>query len=313
MICENGVFISPKMTNAKPRLALAFGILCISIFPILVKLRLTPGLISAFYRMAIALTLLLPYVLITKKFTFPKTKILIPAIVCGVLFASDVAVWNIAIQTSSATQASLLTNLSPLWVGIISYVFLKTKPATNFWIGTSVALFGMAMLVGFKFFLELDFDAAFLLAVLSGVLYAIYLLVSKKVLSQMDVLSFMTISLMASSLYLALICIWMNEPFFGFSDMGWFVLLIQAVVCQLMAWLSISFAIQHMRPTRVSLSLLGQAVLTSILAWFFLEEKITVNMIIGGLILLLGIRITFYTKTLSIKNIVKNTKENISL
>jgi hypothetical protein len=38
---------------------------------------------------------------------------------CGVLFASDVAAWNIAIQESSATQASLLTNLSPL-CGIIS-------------------------------------------------------------------------------------------------------------------------------------------------------------------------------------------------
>jgi len=294
-----------KMTNAKPRLALAFGILCISIFPILVKLRLTPGLISAFYRMAIAFSLLLPYVLITKKFTLPKTSILILAILCGVLFASDVAVWNIAIQESSATQASLLTNLSPLWVGIISYVFLKTKPATNFWIGTTVALFGMAMLVGFKFFLELDFDNAFILAVLSGIFYSIYLLVSKKALSQMDVLSFMTISLMASTVYLAIVCIVMNEPFSGFSDAGWFVLIIQAVVCQLMAWLSISYATQSMRPTRVSLSLLGQAVITSILAWLFLDEKITLNMIIGGLILLLGIRITFYTKTLSIKNIAK--------
>lgn len=291
------------MTNAKPRLALAFGILCISIFPILVKLSLTPGLISAFYRMAFAVALLLPFVLITKKFTLPKTNVLLLAILCGVLFASDVAVWNIAIQTSSATQASLLTNLSPLWVGIISYVFLKTKPATNFWIGTAVALFGMAMLVGFKFFLELDFDTAFLLAVLSGVLYSIYLLVSKKVLSQMDVLSFMTISLLASTVYLAVVCLWMNEPFSGFSDMGWYVLLIQAVVCQLIAWISISYATQHMRPTRVSLSLLGQAVLTSILAWLFLDEKITLNMIIGGLILLVGIRITFYTKTLSIKNI----------
>ncbi len=291
------------MTNAKPRLALAFGILCISIFPILVKLSLTPGLISAFYRMAFAVALLLPIVLITKKFTLPKTNVLLLAILCGVLFASDVAVWNIAIQTSSATQASLLTNLSPLWVGIISYVFLKTKPATNFWIGTAVALFGMAMLVGFKFFLELDFDTAFLLAVLSGVLYSIYLLVSKKVLSQMDVLSFMTISLLASTVYLAVVCLWMNEPFSGFSDMGWYVLMIQAVVCQLIAWISISYATQHMRPTRVSLSLLGQAVLTSILAWLFLDEKITLNMIIGGLILLVGIRITFYTKTLSIKNI----------
>jgi drug/metabolite transporter (DMT)-like permease len=301
------------MKPAKPRLALAFGIVCISIFPILVKLKLTPGLISAFYRMAMALMLLLPYVLITKKFKLPQKKYLILAVICGILFASDVAVWNIAIQNSSATQASLLTNLSPLWVGIISFVFLKTKPATNFWIGTIVALFGMAMLVGFQFFLEVDFDTAFLLAVLSGVLYSIYLLVSKKALSQIDVLSFMTVSLLASTLYLAIVCVFMNEPFSGFSDLGWFVLLIQAVVCQLMAWLSISFATQHMRPTRVSLSLLGQAVITSLLAWVFLDEKISLNMIIGGLVLLLGIRITFYTKNPFDKNNSKKHKEHSSL
>ncbi|MBX9888600.1 MAG: DMT family transporter [Flavobacteriaceae bacterium] len=289
------------MTNTKPRLALAFGILCISIFPILVKLQLTPGLISAFYRMAFAFSLLLPYMLFSKRFKMPEKKHLLLAVVCGVLFASDVAVWNIAIQESSATQASLLTNLSPLWVGIISYAFLNIKPATNFWIGTTVALFGMAMLVGFQFFLELDFDNAFILAVLSGIFYSIYLLVSKKALTHIDVLSFMTISLLASSIFLAIACVILNEPFTGFSDMGWFVLVIQAVVCQLMAWLSISYATQHMRATRVSLSLLSQAVLTSILAWFFLDEKITINMVIGGLILLLGIRITFYTNTLGFK------------
>ena len=297
------------MTNTKPRLALAFGILCISIFPILVKLQLTPGLISAFYRMAFAFSLLLPYMLFSKRFKMPEKKHLLLAVVCGVLFASDVAVWNIAIQESSATQASLLTNLSPLWVGIISYVFLNIKPATNFWIGTTVALFGMAMLVGFQFFLELDFDNAFILAVLSGIFYSIYLLVSKKALTHIDVLSFMTISLLASSIFLAIACVIMNEPFTGFSEMGWFVLVIQAIVCQLMAWLSISYATQHMRATRVSLSLLSQAVLTSILAWFFLDEKITINMIIGGLILLLGIRITFYTNTLGLKT----TKESASL
>jgi drug/metabolite transporter (DMT)-like permease len=43
----------------------------------------------------------------------------------------DVAVWNIAIQNSSATQASLLVNLAPLWV-VLSPTFLNTKPATTF-------------------------------------------------------------------------------------------------------------------------------------------------------------------------------------
>jgi drug/metabolite transporter (DMT)-like permease len=65
-----------------------------------------------------------------KKLKLPNKQILILAVLWGVI--SDVAVWNIAIQNSSATQASLLVNLAPLWVGIISYVFLNTKPATNF-------------------------------------------------------------------------------------------------------------------------------------------------------------------------------------
>ena len=106
------------MNNAKPKLALALGILCISIFPILVRLHLTGGLISAFYRMFIAAVLLLPYVIITKKFKLPKTKIVFLSCICGIVFATDIAIWNIAIQKSSATQSNLLDNLSPVWVGL---------------------------------------------------------------------------------------------------------------------------------------------------------------------------------------------------
>ncbi|REG91138.1 DMT family transporter [Flavobacterium aquicola] len=290
------------MKLTKPRIALICGILCISIFPILVKLRLTPGLISAFYRMFFALILLLPYVIVSKNFRIPSLKFALLAALCGILFSSDVAVWNIAIQESSATQASLLTNLSPVWVGIGSFLFLKSKPAPNFWIGTIVSLFGMVVLVGFEIFVEMNFNQAFLFAVLSGVLYSIYLMVSKNVLSKVDVLSFMTISLTSSSIYLGILCYSLNEPFTGFSDMGWFVLILQAFICQLCAWLSVSYATQHMRATRVSLSLLSQAVITSILAWFFLEEKINLQMVFGGIILLFGIRITFYDKTISLKS-----------
>mgnify|MGYP000854500919 FL=1 len=253
--------------------------------------------------MFFAVVLLLPYVLFSGNFKLPSLKFALLAALCGILFASDVAVWNIAIQESSATQASLLTNLSPVWVGIGSFFFLKTKPATNFWIGTIVSLFGMVTLVGFEFFIDLNFDQAFLFAVLSGILYSIYLLVSKNVLSTVDVLSFMTISLMASSIYLGILCYSLGEPFTGFSDAGWFVLVLQAVICQLCAWLSISYATQHMRATRVSLSLLSQAVITSILAWLFLEEQITLQMVFGGIILLFGIRITFYDKTISLKGL----------
>lgn len=283
----------------KARIALAIGIVCISIFPILVKLNLTPGIISAFYRMLFSLLLLLPYVLITKQLKIPNIKTAILAITCGIIFGSDVAIWNIAIQESTATQASLLTNLSPVWLGIFSLLFVKDKPKNNFWIGTVIAVFGMMMLVGFSVFRNLDFDLPFSFGVLSGVLYAIYMLVSKEVLKTMNVISFMTISLMASSLHLGVVSYALNEPFTGFSNAGWLVLIVQAVFCQLLAWLLISYATQHMRATRVSLSLLGQGILASIFAWIFINETISLQMVLGGFILLFGIRITFYEKPIA--------------
>ncbi|MCK0192288.1 DMT family transporter [Arenibacter sp. F20364] len=284
----------------KPRIALIIGIICISIFPILVKLNYTPGLISAFYRMAIALAFILPYALLTQQLKIPERRTFLLALFCGICFGSDVAVWNIAIQESTATQASLLTNLSPVWVGIGTFFFLKPKPSVNFWIGTVVALLGMITLVGFKFFAQLSFDIGFSFGLLSGVFYAIYILISKEVLAKISIINFMTLSLISSSLFLGILSFALGEPFNGFSNIGWFVLLIQGLVCQLLAWLSISYSTQHMRATRVSLSLLAQAILAAILAWIFLNEVITPQMILGGIILLLGIRLTFYDRPLVI-------------
>lgn len=280
----------------KPRVALASGIICISIFPILVKLNLTPGLISAFYRMAIASAILLPYVIVTKQFKVTSRKAFWLSVICGVVFGLDVGVWNIAIQQSTATQATLLTNLSPVWVGIGAFLFLKDKPKQNFWLGTVVAILGMMLLVGFEVFLNLDFNLAFIFGILSGMLYAIYMLTSKRILGELEVMTFMTVSLLSSVIALGGLSYVMGEPFSGFSNEGWLVLVIQGVVCQLMAWLLISFATKHMRATRVSVSLLGQAVLASILAWWLLDEQVSLQMVIGGFVLLLGILLTFYER-----------------
>jgi hypothetical protein len=67
--------------------------------------------------MAIAVTLLL-YV-ITKNSNFQS----INSYNLRNLFASDVAVWNIASKNLERYQASLLTNLSPLWWALVRFLF----------------------------------------------------------------------------------------------------------------------------------------------------------------------------------------------
>jgi drug/metabolite transporter (DMT)-like permease len=276
-----------------PRVSLVLGVLSISIFPVLVKWAPVSGISSAFYRMFIGFICLLPFVLVGKKLVRPNPAQWLPIILCGILFGSDIAVWNLSIHYSNATQATLLTNLSPVWVGIASFLFLPNKPTTRFWLGTLIALIGLVILIGLDTFVSMRFDKGFLLAVLSGILYASYMLISKTVLNKLNIVSFMTYSMGVSSIFLFAICLIADEPLWHFEPQIWGTLAVQGIVCQLLGWLAISYAIHKMDATRVSLSLLSQSLVTGVLAWLFINEKFTLQMILGGIVILVGIGITF--------------------
>ncbi len=280
----------------KIRLALLLGILLVSIFPVLIKMEFASGLISAFYRMAIAAAVLFPYATFTRKVRIKSPKYFALTLLCGCIFASDIAVWNISIQSSTATQATLLSNLAPLWVGLFSLLFLNVKPAFNFWVGMLIALFGLVVLIGVSVFLDFSFDLAFALAILSGIFYAFYFLLSKYVLEKVAVLPFMAYSTLAATVYLAIINIGFKEQFFNYSMQAWATFAVQGLFCQVAAWLLLGYAMKHMRPTRISLSMLSQVLVTTILAVFFLGEEVTRQTLIGGLFILLGIGITFREK-----------------
>ena len=280
----------------KTRIALLIGILSISLFPVIVAMQLTPGLTSAFYRMAIAAVALLSYVAITGTLKVPSVQSGLLAVVCGLLFAADISFWNLSIQLTTATQGTLLTNLAPIWVGVIAFLFFKNKPRRSFWLGALVAMVGIAVFIGIDIFLNLSFDRGFILGILSGFFYALYILLSKQVLNKMEVVSFITISTTSSALFLLIINLVADQPLWGFSTNAWISLLIQGLVSQLLAWLLISYATKRMRATRLSLSLLSQVVFASILAWLVLGEVITMEKIIGGVLILAGIAITFYEK-----------------
>ena len=280
----------------KARIALFIGILSISLFPVIVAMKLTPGLTSAFYRMAIAATALLSYVTITGTLKVPSVQTGLLAALCGILFAADIAFWNLSIQLTTATQGTLLTNLAPIWVGVIAFLFFKNKPRRSFWLGTLFAISGIVIFIGIDIFLSLSFDRGFILGIFSGFFYALYILLSKEVLNKMEVVSFITLSSTSSALFLLIINIVANQPLWGFSSAAWVSLLIQGLVSQLLAWLLISYATKRMRATRLSLSLLSQVVFASILAWIFIGEVITYQKAIGGTLILVGIAITFYEK-----------------
>lgn len=277
----------------KAKISLVLGIVLISFYPTLVKLNDAPTLVAAFYRMFIPATLLFPYLLSTKFWKITSNKTILFALLCGVFFASDIAIWNIAIKESSAAEATLLVNLAPIWVGIASYFFLKLPATRNFWIGALIAVFGMCLMVGFKKLVNFELDRAFFFALLAGFFYAAYILFSKRALNEMEVMPFFALSVLSAAIYLG-IWNWIEgNSFVGFSAQTWLILFAQGLLVQMLAWMLINFSIKNMRATRVSLSLLSQAVLSALIARIIVNEHISNSMIVGGAFILAGIAITF--------------------
>jgi drug/metabolite transporter (DMT)-like permease len=275
-----------------PKASLVIGIICISFSPIFVKLAVASPLASGFYRIFIAWLFLAPYCIFAKKLKIGY-KDLAVALLGGVVFGADIAVWNISLMKISATISTLIANLAPVWVGLLSFLILRKKSGAQFWIGTWVAIGGMVILVGANNILHLQFNAGLIYALVASLFYAVYIMITKGILQKITTVTFMFYNMLGASVFLLIICGYQQTGLTHFSNSTWLYLFGLGLVCQLAGWITINYSINHMDATRVSVALLSQTVIAGIWAMFFLAETLALKEIAGSIIVLAGIAITF--------------------
>jgi len=269
-------------------LLLLFGILCISWSAILVKIANISGFGSGFYRLLIGTIAIIPIWLYFKKPITDRRGVKI-AVICGVLFACDIALWNSSIMLSKATISTLLANLAPVWVGIGALLFMKEKPSGIFWIGTVISIIGVTIIIGFNQVMQANLNFGNVLAIIASMFYGAYLITVRTGRNSLDTFSFTTISMMTSTVVLGLICLFTSTPLWGFSTTTWLALGTLGIIPQLLGWLAINQALGHIKPTAASVSMLSQTAFTAIFSVLVLGEILTLHEIGGAIVVLGGI------------------------
>jgi drug/metabolite transporter (DMT)-like permease len=282
-----------------PYIALCVGIICLSFSAMFGKWANAPGPVIGFYRIGLATLVLLPIFLYRMRkndVKLPKSVWLLP-ILGGIFTAFDHGTWNSSLRYTSAANATLLGNTAPLWVALFTWLVFRQKLKGLFWLGLALTLGGAVTVLGSDFIRHPTIGLGDLLALAAGVFYAGYFLVTERGRQNLDTLSYVWLVDCVAALTLLGISVGMKMPLSGYPAQSYLAFLGAALISQVGGYLSIGYALGHLPASIVSPTLIGQPVVTALLAIPLLGEALRTEQWLGGLVVLAGIYLVHHSRT----------------
>ncbi|MEQ8200314.1 MAG: DMT family transporter [Syntrophomonadaceae bacterium] len=271
-------------------LALFISVLCMSTSSIMIRYITAPALVIALYRVIFTagLTAILGS-------TSPvgikelKRRDLMYILASGVFLALHLGLWITSLSYTSISSSVLFTNLQVIFVLVLSAWLLKEK--VNRWVqgGIFLALLGSLLIV------QGDLQSGRLLgdmlALLSGLFIALYFLIGRDVRSRVDVWTYTSLAAAAASVVLLAVCPALGLKLTGYPRLDWMLFLLQAAGPGIIGHATLNWALKYVKAPVVSVSVLGESVGASILAYLIFGEALAWYQLAGGFLILSGIYI----------------------
>jgi drug/metabolite transporter (DMT)-like permease len=287
-----------------PYLTLALGITALSLSAMFVRWAEAPGPVTGFYRLLISTILFTPFFLRQQKLLEPiDKKFLVFPLAAGLFTAFDFALWNSSLKYTTAANATLLGNTSPLWVALFALLIFREKLGGIFWLGLLIALTGALLVMGTDFLRHPTLGIGDLMASTAAVFYASYQLITQRGRKFIDPLRYTWIVGVSATTGMLIMNLVLGNQLTNYSQQTWAVFFVTAIVSQMVGYLSITYALGHLPASTVSPTLIGQPILTTILAIPLLHEIPSATQWIGGAIALAGIYIVNQVHLQTQKNV----------
>lgn len=274
-----------------PYLGLTVGVLSLGFSAIFVRVAAAPGPVVNAYRMGIA-TLLLGFPFAwsvnRREGRLPREGIKY-AVLGGVFFSIDLMLWSTGVVLSGATNPTLMAYTAPLWVGLGAALFLGERRGKTFWLGVFVALAGCVLILGHDSLRSTEFGLGTFLGLAGSFFYGGYFLFSQKGRRYLSSLPFFWI-VVASATVMLLLSTWIfGYRLTGYNQKTYLNFVALGIVVQVIGWLAINYAQGYLPAAVVSPTLLGQPVVTAILAGPLLGERLHGLQVVAGAVVLIGV------------------------
>ena len=208
--------------------------------------------------------------------------------------AGTFALFNTSLFFTNVASAAVISNISPLWVSIAAWWFLRERLESQFWIGLLAVLIGVSLIMGENFVSLSRLGIGDIMAVGSSFFYAAYILMTQWGRKKLDSLSFVWINGASACIWMLFIILILGQPLVGFPQQTWIVYIIAAIFTQIIGYMAISFALGNLPASVVSPTLNLQPVVSIILAIPLLNEIPGLMQVFGSALILGGVYVINY-------------------
>lgn len=293
-----------------PLLVLTIGILAVSTASIFIRYAQqdVPSLVIAAWRLSLATIILTPFAFHQKRLELaalqPRDMTL--ALLSGFFLALHFATWITSLEFTSVASSVVLVTTTPLWVALFSPLVIKEPITRAILLGMLMALIGGVVIglsdtcgiVGARLVCpppaEFFRGEAFLgdfLALAGAWMAAAYVLIGRQLRGKMSLLGYIFLVYGMAALVLVLIMLVSGQRAFGYPSLAYLWMFLLALIPQLLGHSSFNWALRYLSAAYVSITLLGEPIGSTILAYFLLDETPTLLKVFGAILILFGILI----------------------
>lgn len=287
------------LVRASP--ALALGLFGVSWSAVLVRLAGAPAPVAAWWRILFSLLLVVPLALrpaSRRALAELSARDWTDLVASGVCLGFHLVLWFAAVRATSVASATVLVSATPVFVAVLSAVWLREHPRRGEWVGIAVAALGSAA-VGWS---DTGSTSAALggdlLALVAAVAAALYFILGRRLRSRLGLWAYVApVYVAAAAVSLAGAGL-SDAPLTGYRPAAWACFLGMAAGPMLLGHTSFNWALEHVRAYVVSLVMLLEPVTATLIAVLVLGsgEVPPVASAAGAAALLLGVAVVLRSR-----------------
>lgn len=282
---------------SRPYAGIAFAVVSVSTAAIFISWSTSPFVTIALYRLAFASLILAPFAVFGAGASLKalSRRDLLALIGVGAILATHFTLWigslKIADVRVSVASSVILVTSHPLLVGVLSHFVLRER--INAWtaIGIGLGFTGVVVIAIADSTVRSASLVGDILAFLGGVAAGLYLLAGRRFRQRIPLLAYAFVVYVSATGVLFLYALALRESLVPTGDLrteiAFFLAL--AVIPQIGGHTLYNWSLRWVPAPVVSLSLVGEPIGSSLLAWILLDQLPGVGVALGGALALVGI------------------------